>query len=259
MASGQTSANSFALLDYSSAPPKKARKRLGKPVSLHDFHFPNLPENQNNIDSNYAHPKYITATALDDKKPLKNYNQLLIRKGVDAISTKFSSANYLRDGSLLLLVENTRIAERLNSVKELANIPVKINYHGSLNTVKGTAYSPEFRTLTQEELLEAFRSQGATEVAQITRPGEGGARVPTGLVILTFNAYIQPKDIEGAWSKILIRELYPTPMRCRNCQKLGHTAKHCHAPAETCGTCGLPGPHGPGSCGRKYCVYCDSE
>ncbi|KAL9872522.1 uncharacterized protein ACN2A1_014572 [Glossina fuscipes fuscipes] len=45
-------------------------------------------------------------------------------------------------------------------------------------------------------------------------------------------------------------------MRCKNCQRLGHTAKRC-TNAASCANCGHP-PHTE-SCNRSFCINCNDQ
>lgn len=57
--------------------------------------------------------------------------------------------------------------------------------------------------------------------------------------------------------KVKVRQYIPNPMRCKNCQLLGHTAKHCTR-SQACVKCNLP-PHAPSDCSRISCANCFGE
>lgn len=53
-----------------------------------------------------------------------------------------------------------------------------------------------------------------------------------------------------------VHEHIPNPLKCRNCQKLGHTKNHCKR-ITLCAECALPPPHD--NCDRKFCVNCNID
>ena len=68
--------------------------------------------------------------------------------------------------------------------------------------------------------------------------------------------YHLPEKINISWRSVKIREYIPNPMRCRHCQKLGHTKKWCKNPP-SCDTCNLPPHETP--CSRTFCANCSAE
>lgn len=76
-------------------------------------------------------------------------------------------------------------------------------------------------------------------------------------MLLTFDLFNLPTQIDIAWRRVNIRQYIPNPMRCRNCQLLGHTVKHCRGIA-VCKNCSLP-PHDPLKCTRTFCANCHAD
>lgn len=73
-------------------------------------------------------------------------------------------------------------------------------------------------------------------------------------MLFTFDRYQPPTTVEIARYKVKVQEYIPNPMRCRNCQLLGHTSKRC-TKTKTCENCNLP-PHDREQCSRTMCANC---
>lgn len=80
--------------------------------------------------------------------------------------------------------------------------------------------------------------------------------VTTGAAIVTFDLIRRPEYLKLGCVRVKINEYIPSPMRCKNCQKFGHTKNRCKNP-EQCRECGEITPHEP--CNKKFCVSCSVE
>jgi hypothetical protein len=155
---------------------------------------------------------------------------------------------------MLLLVNNPTVATKFINQVHLANLcPIKVSYHQHLNNCKGTIYDRYLTNVPEEEIKQNLASQGVIEVFKFKRNVENKT-IPTGLVLLTFDLFKLPPKIKVAWYEKEVRAYYPNPMRCKSCQKLGHTTKRCNS-SPICGTCNLP-PHNPENCTRIMCANC---
>lgn len=84
-----------------------------------------------------------------------------------------------------------------------------------------------------------------------------GKKIPSGVLLLTFDLYNPPESLDISWYKVKVREYIPNLMRCKNCQLLGHTLKRCkNSPSSV--NCNLP-PHSPTDCTRSYCANCAED
>lgn len=244
------SSNRFSVLgDYIECRPKKQK--------LTDY--PDLPIPQSSNNNNNGNPKYVVISSTDPKKPLSTLSPFAIKKGIECISTEYTSITSLRDGNLLILMRNTRAADKLIKAKSLANLcPISCKFHDTLNFVKGVIYAPCLINVPEQEIVQEMKSQGVTSVYKFTKPGEdGNSRIPSGKIILTFDLYRLPSSVDVAWYKCKVDHYIPNPMRCKNCQKLGHTKNRCNGNT-TCPTCSLP-PHNPEKCTRTLCTNCSGE
>uniref|UniRef100_W8AFQ2 Nucleic-acid-binding protein from transposon X-element n=1 Tax=Ceratitis capitata TaxID=7213 RepID=W8AFQ2_CERCA len=233
--------NRFALLaDKSKIKKKKNKNSLNKKLDL----FPELPAVQTN-----KNPKFVVLEAVDKKKTLSQYSCFAVHRSINVISKEIQSISELRDGNLLLLVNNENVAEKFIASKELHGIcAIKAKYHDHLNFNKGTVYAPFLSYVPEDEIIKELSSQGVVAVYKFQK---------NGVVLLTFDLFHIPEKLNIAWRKVSVRQYFPSPMRCKNCQLLGHTAKFCkRSPA--CEICSLP-PHSPDVCTRIFCANCSSS
>lgn len=237
--------NRFSLLSES---PKAKRPKTNK--NLQSV-FPELPT------IHKQEPKFVVIASTDPGKPLSTYSCFAIHRALNAISTEIISISNLRDGNLLLLVKTKSIADRFLKTKNLPGIcQVTCKLHEQLNFVKGTIFAPCLNNIPEQEIVEELKIHNVVSVYKFTKTVDGIAK-PTGVVLLTFDLYNLPSKIDISWYNVKIREYIPTPMRCKSCQILGHTAKHCKN-APSCVNCSLP-PHSPQNCTRVKCANCAEE
>ena len=158
--------------------------------------------------------------------------------------------------TLLIKVKSRSQGQQLSNVKQIATYDVNVSEHNSLNQSKGTVYSEAMSQSSIETLEEALRSQKVIKVERMKKR-ENGVLVDTHRYIITFAMPELPESIKLAtWHFELIDRYIPKPMRCNNCQRLGHTAKKCHRKETICAKCGQEG-HMFRTCNNEAkCVLC---
>ncbi|XP_017462396.1 PREDICTED: uncharacterized protein LOC108355773, partial [Rhagoletis zephyria] len=160
-------------------------------------------------------------------------------KSLQVISKDIETITELRDGNLLLLVKDKKSANKFISTKQLP----------------GTVFAPYLKNLSDEEIKKELAAEGVVDIFKFTRMIENKA-VPSGVILLTFDLYRLPETIDISWHKARVREYFPNPMRCKLCQRLGHTKKHC-SNDPLCEICSRP-PH-QNDCDRIKCANCDED
>ena len=91
-----------------------------------------------------------------------------------------------------------------------------------MNLSKGII-NPILRSETKENILEYRKPQGVTHVKRFTIR-KNHEIVNTNTLLFTFNSVVTPK----IFYQIIPIELYvPNPLRCFECQKLGHHESNC--------------------------------
>ena len=98
-------------------------------------------------------------TSGDDEKSLSRLSTFAIQKGFQGLVGEPKTIKRLRSGDLLI--------ERL-AIKELAQVPVKVSPHRTLNTSKGVLRTPELKNTTGEELLTQLKKQRVTDARMVT-------------------------------------------------------------------------------------------
>lgn len=79
-------------------------------------------------------------------------------------------------------------------------------------------------------------------------------QTPTGTILLTFRTPNLPETIQIVYERARVKEYIPTPMRCRNCNQIGHTTKLCNNPY-TCAKYGSK-DHRPNDNCINSCINC---
>lgn len=151
--------NRFSVLgDYIKNPSKKKKPN----------DYPELPSSRIN---NYNSPKNVIISCSDPKKSISQISPFAIRKGVESINTEITSISMLRDGCLLILARNSRIAERFIKAKTLSNIcDVTCKLHDTLNLVKGVIYAPCLINVPEKEIVQEMTDQGVIDIYKFTKP-----------------------------------------------------------------------------------------
>ena len=185
---------------------------------------------------------------------MTDYSCIAVHGSLKAVSKDIKPISGLRDGKLLILAKAPSAVEKFLNLKELSGIcKVSCKLHESLNFVKGTIYAPCLNNVSEDEILEELEYYNVVQVFKFNRFVDGSQK-PSGVLLLTFDAFNLPPKVDIAWYTCKVKKYYPNPMRCKNCQKLGHTAKRCNN-SSTCVGCNLP-PHHPNQCTRTLCTNC---
>ncbi|XP_065356474.1 uncharacterized protein LOC135950878 [Calliphora vicina] len=237
--------NRFTLLADSISPKRKKTKYKDTTP------FPQLPKVQP------PNPKYIIMQTIDPKKPISSFSCFAVNRAIELISKDITSITQLRDGNLLLLVNNKQTADKFLQSKELVGLcTIQCKLHENLNSTKGTIYAPYLNDIPEDEIIRELSSQGVIDIYKFQKKIDD-KMIKSGVVLLTFDLYHLPEKIKVSWNTVNIREYIPNPMRCKTCQKLGHTIKHCKNDP-ICVQCNLP-PHKPSDCSRTQCANCLEE
>lgn len=244
--------NRFRELDF---PTGKTRQNKNKRPRPEDF-VPLSPtsSNQQNL------PRYLVASAVSltegvQVPPLASHNVFQVEKGLDFISRDRLEVKEMKSGDLLIKVPDSKSADKFLKASYIDCIPVKISLHKTLNTVQGRFFSKKIIEISEEELLASLKDQKVVDVRKIMRR-DNDKIFATGAAIITFDLIYRPETLKLGWERVQVEEYIPNPMRCVNCQRLGHTKKWCKN-VEQCRECGYSDKHE--TCSRKYCVNCQLE
>ena len=128
------------------------------------------------------------------------------------------------------LMKTTKLCSTVDNV-----IPIIVSPHYSLKGVKGVIRCPDIKDCSDEEILEGLKD----EVIKLDRilVFRDGQRKPTVTFILTFQSQTLPKYIRVGYSRVVVSQFIPNPVRCYKCQKFGHTKFNCRK-NDVCNQCG---------------------
>lgn len=168
----------------------------------------------------------------------------------------------LNRNALLVQTANEHQGQKLLEIKKIDKNPVTVQLHRTMNHVKGTVYSEAMSRSSEEEILDKLKDQHVTKIERMKRKVDGDL-VDTHRYILTFSLTKLPSLVKLAeWHREIVSIYIPKPMRCINCQRLGHTKKWCRRTKQTCARCGEEG-HKAFDCKKKRedtkCINCTGK
>ena len=183
--------------------------------------------------------RYLIIESKNKEKPVTSLSPFVIEKQIESMIGTAKSVKKLKNGTLL--VETTRKTQTENLKKQTSffGVPVEVTEHQSLNSSKGIIRNPILRAETEENILEYLKPQGFTHVKRFTIR-KNNERINTNTLLLTFNSVATPKTLKIFYQIIQVELYVPNPLRCFNCQKVGHHENNCPADlgsvCEKCGT-----------------------
>ena len=163
----------------------------------------------------------------------------------------------LRSGDLLIEVDSETHSTKLLAITELAQVPVKVSPHRTLNTSKGVLRTPELKNTTREELLTQLKKQGVTDARMVTIK-KNGEMIRVNTVILTFNRPTPPATLKVGFERCTVQPYVPSPLRCFKCQQFGHHQDDC-SKAKVCAKCAQPDHQDTACTSAMKCVNCNGE
>lgn len=198
-------------------------------------------------------PCYMVMTMAknDQGKSFASYSPFKVAKAIKSLSPE-TAPKFLKNGSVLLTVNNEKDLGNLQRFKTFDSTPVEILPHRSLNHSRGVIRANELLHCSEEELVEEFSSMGVVEARRIYRT-INGIRTPTPTVVLKFFRPTLPERIKLDFMILRVRPYEPTPIQCRSCYRFRHTRANCQTVA--CGVCAEEHSEGPCRNAPK-CVNC---
>ena len=191
---------------------------------------------ENNVFSNHGECLFVIKR--NDGDFLKT-SPFLIQKAIQSIVGEPKNIKKLCSGELLIELQNQSQASNSKKCNLLANIPITVSVHRSLNSCKEVISEPDLQHVPETEMLENLKDQSITDVHRITMP-KNGYKLPTKHTILTINSPKLPKSIKARYLKGPIRPYIPNSLHCFKCQRFGHSKTSCRRNI-TCDRCSAVG------------------
>lgn len=179
-------------------------------------------------------PRFIVLESIE-KTPLSTMSPFLIQKVITQNITA-KTVKKLRNGTLLVEIENQKYANSLLKMNQFHNLKVKAYPHERLHFSKGVICSRELTLCSIEEIKKQLKNQGVTEVKRITTKIEGKIK-ETNIYIMTFNTPTTPKELKIGYNIEKMEQYIPNPLKCFKCQRYGHH-QYRYTCLPVCGRCG---------------------
>ncbi|KAK6186844.1 hypothetical protein SNE40_006112 [Patella caerulea] len=185
---------------------------------------------------------------------LSKVSPFLIDKGIAGLAGEPKAIKKLKNGTLLIECAKEQHATMLLQSTSLADIPIKVSPHRSLNSSRGVIRCRDLEGSSEDEMVEYLSPQGVSHVKRISIR-RGDKVIPTSTYILTFNRPDIPKTLKAGYLNIPVDSYISNPLRCYKCQKFGHSKTVCRG-KDTCARCG----HESTTCQAEFCcVNCKGK
>ena len=208
---------------------------------------------------------------LDQPQPLISYDKFLIVQGTGGaplsrqspfVIQKYfgdtESIKRLRSGDYLIETKSEKQSQNYLQMKKMGDCDIKVKPHTALNQVKGVIQSDSLKYgVTKEQLIQELKGIGVVDCYFHQKKQEDGSFANNGRVTLTFKGQQRPMRLSiCGWLHCKVFDYIPSPMRCFQCHRFGHTSKNCKN-TKRCGNCG---DDDHGDCDRpSHCVNCDGD
>lgn len=226
--------------DYSKDFPDDLTNKRPRTINLDEFITINGQRQKHEC-------KYLLIDNIKDESQFHKISPFFVQKALDMVTSGLKNVKKLRSGQLLVETKYSSQINKLMKTTMLAGtIPISVKLHPHLNSSKGIVYAAQLIDESEENLLAELSDQKVVDVKRIRRlalPSESLLKdaegfVKTPLLIITFDTTTLPRKLKAGYLNLNVEVYVPNPMRCKNCQKFGHTKKWCKSNA-TCAKCSL--------------------
>ncbi|GFS74389.1 uncharacterized protein TNCV_969941 [Trichonephila clavipes] len=181
----------------------------------------------------------------------------LIEKDFTSSIGEVKSIRKMPSGDLFLEASSAKQATALPNLQKLAHLDVTVAPHANLNFSRGVISPADFLHVSTEEIKENMKAQKVCDVRRITIRRDGQV-LNTKHLILTFSTPDLPQTVKMAYIRCPVRPYIPNPLRCFQCQRLGHSKTVCRG-QPTCSRCAEVG-HDSADCkAKERCVNCKGD
>ena len=215
-----------------------------KPYARKDLNtLPNFQESANQV--------IISST--DSHFKLTNANPLKLQNDINSICGPVLKVDYQRSGNLIITTISREQVTQLSKATTLPSlkIPIKTAIAWGNQISYGKIMAPEFANDSLEEILEMLSEHNVVSVRKFFFD-EKRKHIP--LYVLTFVGAV-PQKIKIGYVSFNVDTYFPSPLRCKNCHRLRHSAANCRS-KETCSNCSST-EHSSANCtSQPRCINC---
>ena len=126
-------------------------------------------------------------SCIEEGKTLKNVSACHFARDLQQQIGEVQSVNRQRNGTLLLEGRSDAQITKIQSLKCIASLQVKVEVHPTLNLCKGVVTHEDFASESEEDLKSFFEPEGVVNIHRIRRKVNGNF-VPSATLILTFHS-----------------------------------------------------------------------
>jgi len=220
-----------------------------------------VPLNLNDISGESYYPQIFTLhMSIEDRTNMSPYQ---IRDTINSVTGSLPlsiAASGVSDYTIK--VRNREQSTAITKITKIGNINCKITKHPRLNSCRGIVYIYNY-DMSDFESFELGLKEDYPNIEKVEKAEFLGSRNSTSVpLIVEFNEFHLPSHIqvpgESALTKVI--PFKPRPMRCKKCQKYGHTQKRCNHTNTVCGRCAKEG-HEQKNCTSEAecCAHCTNN
>ena len=222
--------------------PPTSPTAFHNPPSLLSLQFPPLPARILPFSAESQQspwPKFLVISSDPDAPglALQAASPFLIEKSIKALVGTPQGVKRLRSGDILVECSTKNQSNTLLNLTKLGNseINIKVSPHRTLNSSKGVINCPALRGMPDQEILNELKPLGVEAVKRLIIKKDNETK-PTNTLFLNFNTPIRPTSIKIGFQNLKVSPFIPNPLRCYNCQRLGHGSRNCRSKAR-CANC----------------------
>lgn len=199
-------------------------------------------------------PRFLVLQDTDGNDFLSKLSPFAIAKGLTGLAGEPKTVKKITAG---ILVEVTKKSHALNLLKStsIANTPIHVSEHRSLNTSKGVIRCRDIAGMSEEDICEELHGQSVTDVKRICRDK---GKTPTNTYILTFRKPSVPSNIKIGYLNAKVDAYVPNPLRCYKCQEYGHGSNKCSRNVR-CSRCSKDHSSEVCSTEEPLCCHCSGK
>jgi len=147
-------------------------------------------------------PRWLVIQSRDDnRQSLDHVTCFAVGKSLKAQIGTLDTVKRLQRGDLLVQTNIKKYSDMLLGMTSLADVPVKVSPHRSLNFSKGVVRSRDLARCSKEDIISGLKNQGVTDAVVISVKN-GAERRLTNTVILSFSTPQPPQHITAGYLHI---------------------------------------------------------